>query len=60
MGTDITELTSLLIVEAEKDFTALLSYPKLVPGVYVLKDVLSRKKQLMPTILKLVEKATEK
>ena len=60
MVTDITELTSLLIVEAEKDFTSLLSYPKIGPGVYVLKDVLSRKKQLMPTILKLIERATEK
>ena len=60
MVTDITELTSILIVDAEKDFLALLSYPKIGPGVYVLKDVLSRKKQLMPAILELVEKATEK
>ncbi len=60
MVTDITELTSILIVDAEKDFIALLSYPKIGPGVFVLKDVLSRKKQLIPTILELVEKATEK
>jgi len=60
MVTDITELTSILIVDGEKDFLALLGYPKLKPGVYVLKNVLSRKKQLMPAILELVEKATEK
>jgi manganese-dependent inorganic pyrophosphatase len=60
MVTDITKLTSLLIVEAEKDLMTLLSYPKVSPGIYVLKDVLSRKKQLMPTIFQLVEKATEK
>jgi manganese-dependent inorganic pyrophosphatase len=60
MVTDITELTSILIVESEKDFMALLGYPKISQGVYVLKDVLSRKKQLMPALLKLVEKATEK
>ena len=60
MVTDITELTSILIVEAEKDFIALLGYPKIGQNVYVLKDVLSRKKQLMPAILELVEKAIEK
>jgi manganese-dependent inorganic pyrophosphatase len=60
MVTDITLLTSILVVDAEKEFMALLNYPKLGQGVYVLKDVLSRKKQLMPALIELIEKATEK
>ena len=59
MVTDISELTSLLLIDAEKDFVALLNYPRIGPGIYVLKDVLSRKKQLMPALIELVEKATE-
>ena len=60
MVTDITELTSLLLVDADKDFLSLIGYPKTAPGVYVLKDILSRKKQLMPALFELVEKATER
>jgi manganese-dependent inorganic pyrophosphatase len=57
MVTDVTELTSLLFVEGEKNFIAQLSFPKLEEGVYVLKDIVSRKKQLMPLLAELVEKA---
>ena len=60
MVTDITELTSLLLVDADKEFLSLIGYPKAAPGVYVLKDILSRKKQLMPALFELVEKATER
>jgi manganese-dependent inorganic pyrophosphatase len=59
MVTDITDLTSLFLIDAGKDFLSLLGYPKAEEGVYVLKDILSRKKQLMPAIFELVEKATE-
>jgi len=60
MVTDITELTSLLLIDADKEFLSLIGYPKAAPGVYVLKDILSRKKQLMPALFELVEKATER
>jgi len=59
MATDVTELTSILLIDADKDFLSLVSYPKDAEGVYVLKDILSRKKQLMPAIFELVEKAQE-
>jgi Inorganic pyrophosphatase/exopolyphosphatase len=55
--TDITELDSLLFVAANKDFSSLLAYPADSQDVYVLKGVLSRKKQLMPALFELVEKA---
>ena len=57
MVTDVTELVSLLFLVANKDFLALVSYPMTVEGVYVLRDMLSRKKQLMPAIFEIVEKA---
>lgn len=57
MVTDVTELTSLLFVEGEKNFMSLFSFPKLEEGVFVLKDIVSRKKQLMPLLAELVEQA---
>ncbi len=57
MVTDVTELVSLLFVVADKDFLTLVNYPSEAEGVYVLKDMLSRKKQLMPAIFEIVEKA---
>ena len=57
MVTDVTDLVSLLFIVAEKDFLALINYPSEAEGVYVLKDMLSRKKQLMPAIFEIVEKA---
>jgi manganese-dependent inorganic pyrophosphatase len=57
MVTDVTELDSLLFLAADEDFLALVGYPREAEGLYLLKDVLSRKKQLMPAILELVEKA---
>jgi manganese-dependent inorganic pyrophosphatase len=58
MVTDITELTSLLLIDADKECLSLIGYPKAEAGVYVLKDILSRKKQLMPALFELVDKAT--
>ncbi len=59
MVTDITELTSLLLLDGEKELIGLVNYPRSEEGVYVLKDILSRKKQLMPAIFELVERANE-
>jgi len=60
LATDITELTSLLFIDADKELLHFVGYPRLEAGVYVLKDILSRKKQLMPALFELVEKATER
>jgi len=57
MVTDVTELLSLLFIVAGKDFLSLVGYPHEDEGVYLLKDVLSRKKQLMPALFELVERA---
>lgn len=57
MVTDITELSSILFVEGEKDFVAMLRFPRLDERTFELKDVLSRKKQLVPLLIELTEKA---
>lgn len=57
MVTDINELSSLLFVEADREFHAYISYPRAELGVYVLKDILSRKKQLMPALMEMIERA---
>jgi manganese-dependent inorganic pyrophosphatase len=60
MATDITKLESILFVEGEKELLEYINYPSPQKGVYILKDILSRKKQLMPALLEMVEKARER
>jgi manganese-dependent inorganic pyrophosphatase len=55
--TDVIYLDSLLFVAGKKSFTAHLNFPVMEEGIYVLKEVVSRKKQLMPLLAELVEKA---
>jgi manganese-dependent inorganic pyrophosphatase len=55
--TDVTALDSLLFVAGKKSFTGQLNFPKIDSGIYMLKDVVSRKKQLIPLLSELVEKA---
>jgi manganese-dependent inorganic pyrophosphatase len=55
--TDVTLLDSLLFVSGKKSFTSLINFPIMEEGVYMLKEVVSRKKQLIPLLAELVEKA---
>jgi manganese-dependent inorganic pyrophosphatase len=55
--TDVTVLDSLLFVTGKKSFTSHVNFPITGQGIYVLKEVVSRKKQLMPLLAELVEKA---
>jgi manganese-dependent inorganic pyrophosphatase len=54
--TDVAILDSLLFVYGSERFTAQINFPQRDAGVYVMKDVVSRKKQLIPLLLELVEK----
>lgn len=60
MATDITRLQSVLFLDAAADFHSYVSFPTPQKGIYLLKDVLSRKKQLMPALFEMVEKAQER
>ncbi|OEU52767.1 MAG: inorganic diphosphatase [Desulfuromonadales bacterium C00003096] len=53
--TDIVRETSLLLVDGEADLPYLIGYPELETGLYELQGVLSRKKQLVPHLLKVLQ-----
>ena len=46
--TDITQLSSLLFLVGDEKFMPLVTFPRFEENVYYLKDVVSRKKQLIP------------
>jgi manganese-dependent inorganic pyrophosphatase len=50
--TDIVQETSLLLAVGGKELPYLIGYPQLEENVFELKGVLSRKKQLVPHLLK--------
>ncbi|MEL3901178.1 putative manganese-dependent inorganic diphosphatase [Treponema phagedenis] len=50
MITNITYLTSFLLIAAKPDFLSQITVPKQEESVYVLKSIVSRKKQLMPLL----------
>jgi manganese-dependent inorganic pyrophosphatase len=64
--TDVTALDSLLFVAGKKAFTSSLGFPRIEAyragtgvggGIYLLKEIVSRKKQLIPLLTELIEKA---
>ena len=46
--TDVTTQNSLLLVAGDDNFLSQIDYPKLEPGIFELREVVSRKKQLLP------------
>lgn len=50
--TDIVAQSSLLLVRGAVDLLELIAYPRLAPELFELKGVLSRKKQLIPHLLR--------
>lgn len=56
MVTDITELDSILFIRGDRFFLNHLAYPKMEENVYLLKGILSRKKQLIPILMEIIRK----
>ncbi len=54
--TDLNVFNSYLFVYGKNEFIKKIAYPKLQENVYILKDVLSRKKQLMPFISDIIKR----
>lgn len=52
--TDITQLSSILLISCEDKFEQCLNFPKIEDNAYYMKDVVSRKKQLVPLITEIV------
>ena len=46
--TDVNSQSSLLLTAGDARLTSRLDYPRIEPGIYELKDIVSRKKQLLP------------
>jgi manganese-dependent inorganic pyrophosphatase len=46
--TDVATQNSLLLVVGDEKFIRRIDHPRLEPGIYELRDVVSRKKQLLP------------
>ncbi len=60
MATDISKLESILFMAADDSLYPYVNFPSSQKGIYLLKDMLSRKKQLMPALFEMVEKAQER
>ncbi|MDD2367224.1 MAG: putative manganese-dependent inorganic diphosphatase [Desulfuromonadaceae bacterium] len=56
MVTDITTETTLFLVEGHTRISHVMEYPQLEPHLYELKNVMSRKKQMVPHLLKILAK----
>lgn len=52
--TDITKLSSVLLIAYDPKFEPFINWPKLEDNVFYLQDVVSRKKQLIPLITEAV------
>jgi manganese-dependent inorganic pyrophosphatase len=46
--TDVNTQSSLLLLVGDEALLSQVNYPKLEPGIFELKDIVSRKKQLLP------------
>jgi manganese-dependent inorganic pyrophosphatase len=57
MVTDITAETTLFLVEGHTRISHVMEYPQLEPHLYELKNVMSRKKQMVPHLLKILARA---
>lgn len=57
--TDITQLSSIMLIASEPSFESILGFPKTEEHTYYLKDIVSRKKQLVPLLSELVAKLVE-
>lgn len=57
MVTDIVALNSLLLIQGEDEFLKKMAFPLREKNVYVCRDILSRKKQLVPLLIEQMESA---
>ena len=60
MVTDITRLTSVMLISGDPAFLQVISFPKREESVYMLRDIVSRKKQLIPLLGEQIEKFSGK
>jgi manganese-dependent inorganic pyrophosphatase len=55
--TDVNHQSSLLVIVGDEDLIAGIRYPRIEPGIFEMKDIVSRKKQLLPYLTHLLQGA---
>ena len=55
MITDITALSSFLLVDGDAEFIRKIAFPRSDGGMFRCRDILSRKKQLIPLLIEIME-----
>ena len=55
MITDITALNSILLIDGDPEFLRHIVFPKMDNGIFICRDILSRKKQLIPLLIEQLE-----
>jgi manganese-dependent inorganic pyrophosphatase len=55
MITDITALSSVLLIDGAPEFIRKVVFPRMDDGVYLCREILSRKKQLIPLLIEQME-----
>ena len=55
--TDITKLSSIMFLASDESFEQVVNLPEQEEHIYYMKDVVSRKKQLIPLLTELLSKA---
>lgn len=55
MITDITALSSFLLVDGDTAFIRKIAFPRIDDGMFQCRDILSRKKQLIPLLIEIME-----
>jgi manganese-dependent inorganic pyrophosphatase len=60
MVTDITKLTSIMIIASSPEFLQVMELPRKDKGVFFLRNMVSRKKQLVPLLTEQIQHLTEK
>ena len=56
MVTDVIKLTSIMLIAGKPEFIRALDLPVKTNGVYFLRGIVSRKKQLVPLLSEQIEK----
>jgi manganese-dependent inorganic pyrophosphatase len=55
MVTDIVEMNSLLLIHGAEEFLKKMAFPRREKNVFLCRDILSRKKQLIPLLIEQME-----
>jgi manganese-dependent inorganic pyrophosphatase len=56
MVTDVIKLTSIMIIASKKEFIQVLELPRKTDGVFFLRGIVSRKKQLIPLLSEQIQR----